>query len=121
MPDQVDRSELSVRMMLLLGGGGALLVAVVLGLSLVLRGGGGGSPESSTPVSVAPASAVEVPQLTGLDAADATSLLTRRRLRVVAKIQVPSALHAGRVVRTYPAAGTLVPLNSGVTLYISPR
>jgi len=108
--------------MLLLGGGGALLVAVVLGLSLILRGGGGGgTPASSAPVSVATASAVEVPQLAGLDAADAASMLNQRHLAVAARIQVPSALHAGRVVRTYPTAGTLVPLNSGVTLYISPR
>jgi hypothetical protein len=121
MPDE-NRSEMSARTMALLGAGGAVLVAVVLGASLVFRGGGGAeTPASSAPVSVAPASAVAVPQLAGLDRAEAARLLAERRLEVAAVIQVPSALHAGQVVRTYPAAGTSVSPGTGVTLYVSPR
>ncbi len=108
--------------MALVGAGGAALVAVVLGVSLVFRGGGGTeTPPASAPVSVAPATAIEVPQLAGLDSADAARMLAGRRLRVAAVIQVPSALRAGRVVRTYPAAGTRVPAGAAVTLYVSPR
>ena len=121
MPDQ-NRSEMGARTMVLLGAGGAVLVAVVLGLSLMLRGGGGSqTPASTAPVSAAPASAIEVPQLAGLDSGAAARLLTGRQLKVASVIQVPSALRAGRVVRTYPAAGTAVPAGTGVTLYVSPR
>lgn len=69
-------------------------------------------------VSTGPAQA-GVPNVSGESVADATKALTDRRLRVNQRQEASSSVAAGEVIRTEPAAGTLVPEGSLVTLIVS--
>jgi hypothetical protein len=140
--------DMSPRTMLVLGGIMTVGVAGVLGMT-TLAGGGAGDSGGETPARPAAATqengtAVEtvaaqqpatraaapvrkvaitphvaVPPTQGLDRRTAQVRLRATRLVVANTLQVPSALPAGQVVRTFPAAGTGLPVGGRVTLYVS--
>jgi tRNA A-37 threonylcarbamoyl transferase component Bud32 len=84
-------------------------------------GSGTGSPTgrpnpTSTPSSIAQAPAVAVPNVTGLPALEAASMLEAAGLVVVDS--KPTTGSPGDVVRTDPAVGTAVERGAGVVLYV---
>jgi hypothetical protein len=138
---------MSPRTMLVLGGIMTVGVAAVLGMTtLAGRIGGAGQQSPAEPAAVtrqngvavetvAPRGAggsprrpiargaitphVAVPPTQGLDQATARVRLRATRLGVTGVLRVPSGLPAGRVVRTFPAAGTGLPAGAKITLYLS--
>jgi serine/threonine-protein kinase len=134
------RPDMSTRTMLILGGVMTVGVAAVLCMTtLVGRSGDDsvGAPARPAAVSqqetAAPAEAespapirhaaitphVAVPPTQGLDQRTARVRLRATRLVVAGVLRIPSAQPAGTVVRTYPAAGTGLPVGDRVTLYVS--
>jgi hypothetical protein len=141
-PDQ----DMSTRTMLTLGGIMTAGVAAVLAMvTLMGHLSGDSGPETparpaaatqqdGAPVeTVAPAAPagkapvrrvaitphVAVPPTEGLDQQTARVRLRATRLIVANILRVPSALPAGQVVRSFPAAGTGLPIGGRVTLYVS--
>jgi hypothetical protein len=138
---------MSTRTMLVLGGIMTVGVAAVLGTTALAGRIGGAerqSPAEPAAVSRQNGAAVEtaaprgpagslrrpiargaiaahvaVPPTQGLDQPTARVRLRATRLVVVNVLRVPSGLPAGRVVRTVPGAGTGVPAETQITLYVS--
>lgn len=130
--------DMSARTMLVLGAIMTVGVAAVLAMTTLVRGGGDAASEAPAgPAAVSsqegePADAatqpigrgaitahVAVPPTQGLDQKTARGRLRATRLVVAGVLRIPSALPAGEVVRTYPAAGTGLAIGGRVTLYVS--
>jgi hypothetical protein len=144
--DQGDQ-DMSPRTMLILGGIMTVGVAAVLGMTTLagLTGDDGqeapARPAAVTRQNGAPVETVEpqgpagaksgpvrraaitahvaVPPTQGLDQETARVRLRATRLAVAGVLRVPSAVPAGQVVRTFPAAGTGLPVGGKITLYVS--
>jgi hypothetical protein len=130
--------DMSARMMLVLGGIMTVGVVAVLGMTTLVRGtgddaaetparpaavsqqdGGSAEPDSRPVRRMAITPHVAVPPTEGLDQGTAQVRLRATGLTVAGALRVPSSLPAGRVVRTYPAAGAGLPTGGRVTLYVS--
>ncbi|MEU5883578.1 PASTA domain-containing protein [Spirillospora sp. NPDC047279] len=132
-------TEMSGRAMAVLGGIMSVAVVSVFGLTLLV---GGATPDPGTspageaspvqqevPATPAPtgtgatanaaAPPVAIPAVTGLGTSSAVENLATRKIPLGAVIRVPSSQDAGRVVRSYPPAGTTLRAGAPVTLYVS--
>jgi hypothetical protein len=139
MPE--TNQDMSTRTMLMLGGIMTVGVAAVLGMTMLTGGLGGaeneapakpatvtqqnGEPVETVAPEVQPlrrgaiTAHVAVPPTQGLDQPTARVRLRATRLVVASVLKVPSELPAGRVVRTFPAAGTGVKVGDKITMYVS--
>lgn len=89
---------------------GAMIVVLLIGLVLLIRLLSGGDPVAAE---------VEVPDLAGLTAQDASERLQALDLKIRAAEETSSDVAAGLVIRTDPPAGSFVPVESFVTIVVS--
>jgi eukaryotic-like serine/threonine-protein kinase len=83
---------------------------------------GGTKADSGTAVTLVVSSgkeAVEVPDVEGMDAAEASNELGQAGFRVSIRREVSDTVNEGEVIRTDPAGGANAPKGSSVTMYVS--
>lgn len=89
---------------------GTLLVILLIGVVLLVRLLSGGDPVAAE---------VEVPDVTGIPEEEAFETLQGLDLKVRTASETSDEVDAGLVIRTDPTAGTFVPTESFVTVYVS--
>ncbi len=89
---------------------GGLVVALLLGIWLLFRLLSGGSPDTTL---------VSVPNLTGVDAQQASETLQELNLKVREQPEASEDIPVDHVIRTDPGPGTEVPTGEFVTIYVS--